>query len=112
MLDRGRSQPGQKMSEPVIKALYGVSTVINPMAQILRQADSLGLNGDQADSIAILNRAYTLTLDSIWTPVAKRLAALPGEYDQGDAYREYQRAREATVDAIDAASHRFVLLVC
>jgi hypothetical protein len=48
----------------------------------------------------VLNRAYTLTLDSIWTPVSKRLATLPADYKQSGAYREYQQAREATVDAL------------
>src|SRR6185436_13189763 len=91
---------GQKLSEPVIKALYGTSSVVNPMAQILRQADSLALTGIQADSIAVLNRRYAIRLDSIWTPVAKYLALLPKDYDQGAAYSRYKLAREATVDLL------------
>ena len=100
MLDRGRVAPGQRMPEPVIKALYGTSAIVNPMAQILRQADTLALSPRQADSLAVLNRAYAMALDSIWTPVAKYLAALPDRYDQGDAYERYKIAREATVDAL------------
>ncbi|HEX8946232.1 MAG TPA: hypothetical protein VF785_24055, partial [Gemmatimonadaceae bacterium] len=100
MLDRGRVVPGQRLPEPIIKALYGTSAIVNPMAQILRDADTLALSPRQADSLAVLNRAYAITLDSIWTPVAKYLAALPDHYDQGDAYGRYRRAREATVDAL------------
>jgi hypothetical protein len=100
MLDRGRTQRGQKLGEPVIKALYGTSSVVNPMAQILRQADSLELTGIQADSIAVLNRRYAGRLDSIWTPVAKHLALLPAEYDRSAAYARYKAAREATVDML------------
>jgi hypothetical protein len=100
MLDRGRTQQGRKLSEPVIKALYGTSSVVNPMAQILRQADSLELTGIQADSIAVLNRRYAVRLDSIWTPVAKYLALLPTDYDRRIAYDRYRRAREATVDLL------------
>jgi hypothetical protein len=100
MLDRGRVEPGQRMPEPVIKALYGTSAIVNPMAQILRQADTLALSSTQADSLAVLNRAYAIALDSIWTPVAKYLAALPERYNQGDAYDRYRMAREATVDAL------------
>ena len=70
------------------------------MAAILRQADTLELTSQQADSIAVLNRAFTIKLDSIWTPVAKYLAALPDTYDQGEAYGRYREAREISVDAL------------
>jgi len=100
MLDRGRVVSGQRMPEPLIKALYGTSAIMNPMAQILRQADTLALSPTQADSLAVLNRRYAMVLDSIWTPVAKYLAALPDRYDQRDAYERYRTAREATVDAL------------
>jgi hypothetical protein len=36
----------------------------------------------------------------VWTPVAKYLAALPNDYDQGDAYARYRQAREVSVDAL------------
>jgi hypothetical protein len=70
------------------------------MAQILRQADTLELTGPQADSIAILNRQYTIKLDSLWTPVAKYWAGLPDHYDEGEAYERYQVARRSSVDAL------------
>jgi hypothetical protein len=100
MLDRGRVASGQRLPEPLIKALYGTSAIVNPMAQILRQADTLALTPRQGDSLAVLNRAYAIALDSIWTPVAKYLAALPDRYDQGEAYDRYRAAREAMVDAL------------
>jgi hypothetical protein len=100
MLDRGRVASGQRLPEPLIKALYGTSAIVNPMAQILRQADTLALTPRQGDSLAVLNRAYAIVLDSIWTPVAKYLAALPDRYDQGEAYDRYRTAREAMVDAL------------
>ena len=70
------------------------------MAQILRQADTLELTGQQADSIASMNRGYTIRLDSIWTPAAKKLADLPDQYDQGEAYQIYKSSREASVDLL------------
>ena len=100
MLDRGRTREGQKAPEQLLKAVYGSGGILNPMAQILRQADTLELTGPQADSIATMNRAYTIRLDSIWTPVAKYLGGLPEEYDQGEAYRRYKVAREASVDLL------------
>jgi len=69
------------------------------MAQILRQQDSLQLTSRQADSIASLNRWYTVRVDSIWAPVAKYLGDLPDKYDQDAAYDHYLRARRASVDS-------------
>jgi hypothetical protein len=68
------------------------------MTQILRQQDTLRLTADQADSIATLNRRYTISIDSIWLPVTRELAAMPERYDDGRAYERYIRAREATAD--------------
>ena len=100
-LDRGRTARGTKAPEPLIKAIYGsTGGVMNPLSSILRQADTLQLTGAQADSIATLNRTYVVRLDSIWSPVAKYLAALPDKYDQDDAYRRYKKAREASVDML------------
>jgi hypothetical protein len=100
-LDRGRYTRGTKAPEPLIKAIYGSGGgIVNPLSTILRQADTLGLTGPQADSIATLNRWYVIHLDSIWSPVAKYLAALPDNYDRDEAYRRYQKAREASVDML------------
>ena len=99
-LDRGRTLKGNKAPEPMLKAIYGSGGIPNPLATILRQADTLGLTGPQADSIATMNRRYVISLDSIWSPVAKYLAALPDKYDKDDAYAHYQRAREASVDLL------------
>ena len=103
-LDRGRTRDGQKAPEGMLKAIYGSGGIMNPMAQILRQADTLELTGPQADSIASMNRTYTIRLDSIWTPVARYLAALPAEYDQGQAFHEYTMARQASVDLLMAVA--------
>ena len=101
-LDRGRTREGQRPNEQLLKLMYGSGGVINPMGQILRQSDTLELTGPQADSIATWNRAYTIRLDSLWSPVAKKLANLPDHYDQGEAYDLYKSTREATVDMLIA----------
>ncbi|MBW8769422.1 MAG: TonB-dependent receptor [Gemmatimonadetes bacterium] len=99
-LDRGRTRQGQRTPEFQLKAMYGTGGILNPIGQILRQSDTLGLTGPQADSLATMNRAYTVSLDSIWNPVAKYLAALPERYDQGEAYGHYTEARKASVDLL------------
>lgn len=103
-LDRGRTRDGQKMSEAMIKAMYGSGGVMNPMSQLLRQGDTLKLSGVQADSLASMNRRYTVRLDSIWSGVARELAMLPANYDRSEAYGRYKRAREASVDLLIAAA--------
>ena len=70
------------------------------MAQLLRESDSLKLTTDQADSIAAYNRWFTTRLDSIWTPIAERLALLPDKYDQSEAYRAYRTGREQSFDLL------------
>jgi hypothetical protein len=99
-LDRGRTLRGQKAPEPMLKAIYGSGGIPNPLSTILRQADTLELTGPQADSIATMNRRYVISLDSIWSPVAKYLAALPDSYNKDEAYSRYRRAREASVDIL------------
>jgi hypothetical protein len=100
MLDRGRRQGGQKVPEMMLKAMYGAGSMPNPLAQLLAAADTLKLSSVQADSVAVLNRWFTLHLDSIWNPVVKYLAALPDNYDQDGAYDRFKRAREASVDLL------------
>jgi hypothetical protein len=99
-LDRGRTKQGEKMREPVMKMMLSNGGLQNPMAQILRQQDTLKLTGPQADSIATMNRWYIIRVDSIWSPVAKYLAELPDRYDEDEAYHHYIRARRATVDLL------------
>jgi Carboxypeptidase regulatory-like domain len=99
-LDRGRRTDGQKMPEQFLRLMYGTGSIPNPMAQILRQQDSLHLTSQQADSIASLNRWYGVRVDSIWAPVAKYLSDLPTQYDQDAAYDRYLAARRASVDLL------------
>lgn len=99
-LNVGRRTDGTRLPEGTLRAIYGSGGVPNPMAQMLRQVDTLQLSVEQADSIATMNRRYTIALDSIWAPVAKAFAALPAEYDEQQAYGLYRRAREATVDRL------------
>jgi hypothetical protein len=99
-LDRGRSEPGEKATAAELRAAYASAGILNPMAIMLRAADSLKLTGEQADSLATLNRWFTIRLDSIWSPVVRNYAALPARYSHGEAYWQYVRARERSVDLL------------
>ena len=99
-LDRGRRHAGQIAPEQSIKAQYGTGGVLNPMASILRDQDTLKLSALQADSLASMNRRFTVRLDSIWSPIARDFAALPTDYAHDAVYQRYRRAREASVDML------------
>jgi hypothetical protein len=93
----GRGGRGNKMNEDQMKLMYERSYP-NPFEQMLRQQDSLGLSNAVADSIAILNKIYGKTIDSIWTPVAKYLAGLPDKYDLTEAYEKVSTAQNKSID--------------
>ncbi len=99
-LDRGRRTQGSKTNEFLLRAMYGTGGIPNPMATILRQQDSLKLTGLQADSIATMNRAYSIKIDAIWSPIARYFAGLPDSYDRDEAYDRYIHARRTTVDLL------------
>ncbi|MDF1503787.1 TonB-dependent receptor [Roseisolibacter sp. H3M3-2] len=100
-LASGRTRPGTRFQESFFRGT-GASALPNPMATILRQQDSLRLTAAQADSIAAMNRRYTYRSDSLWAPVARRLAALPARFDEDDAFARYARARRAQLDMLAA----------
>ena len=99
-LARGRTRTGTRMPEGFLRAMYGSGGIINPMAVMLSQGDSLRLTGPQADSLATLNRWYMTRLDSIWRPVTRGYAALPDRFDHNEVYRQYRHAREGSVDLL------------
>jgi hypothetical protein len=73
---------------------------------LLREQDTLKLTGPQADSLATLNRKYTIANDRLWTPLAKQFADLPNGYDHDEVYAKYMQARRATIDLLsDLAPH-------
>ena len=99
-LDRGRMRPGNQTTDAELRGMGGTLIPPNPMTLILAQADSLKLTRVQADSLAMLNRVYSIAFEDIWTPVAQSLAALPASYDRKAAYDKYRAAREASIDVL------------
>jgi hypothetical protein len=105
-LDRGRRTQGTRAPEQLLKAIYAGGGLPNPLSTILREQDSLKLTGPQADSLATLNRMYTIRNDQLWSPLAKQFAELPDGYDHDEVYTKYMHARRATIDLLsDLAPH-------
>jgi hypothetical protein len=98
-LRAGRTQPGMRRPDSFLRSMNS-GAILNPMATILRQQDSLQLTTLQADSIAAMNRRYLYQADSLWAPIARELAALPERYDEGAAYARYLSARRAQVELL------------
>jgi len=96
-LDMGRGRPGDRATSETMKNL-ATSVIPNPMAMIMTQELELKLTRGQADSLANLSRKFSVFTDSVWTPVASYLAALPDGYSSAEAYGRYVSARERTVD--------------
>jgi hypothetical protein len=99
-LDRGRRTAGTRAPEIMLKAMFSNGGIPNPLATILRQQDSLHLTSVQADSLATLNRMYTIKNDAVWTPLTNWFSELPDGYDHDLAYDKYMSARKTTFDLL------------
>ncbi len=86
-------------SEAQIKARY-VRGYPNPMDQLLRQKDSLHLSDAQTDSLIRMNKQFTASVDSIWTPISKYLAGLPADFDLDEAFSHVSTGQNATIDLL------------
>ncbi len=98
-LDRGRTRPGNKPSAQQLRGTVSAG-LLNPMAQILQQSDTLKLTRKQADSLATLNRWYVLKSDSVWAPIAREFAELPDRFNHDIAFNKYRKGREQSVDML------------
>ena len=96
---RPHARRHRRLPEQTLKA-FGPIGITNPMAAILRQADTLELTPQQADSIAVLNRGFTIKLDSVWSPVAKYLAALPNATTRTRRTTAIAERARSSVDAL------------
>jgi hypothetical protein len=104
-LAAGRTRSGNRLSEAQLKA-QGVGSIPNPITSIMRQAELLQLTRAQEDSMARLNRRYSVRLDSIWAVTARHLAELSDDYEFEDAWRRYLSARRTALNLmVEIAPH-------
>jgi beta-lactamase regulating signal transducer with metallopeptidase domain len=92
------------LSQTTIAALLqrGTSGIINPMVLILQNADSLGLDGRQADSIATLNRRYMMRLSELWSPVSSFYRSHPQTGDESSVNTSFRRAPQESMGELIA----------
>jgi hypothetical protein len=98
-LNVGRTTPGTTMPEFSLRSML-TNSIRNPMPQILFQQDSLQLTAVQADSIASMNRRYNYRVDSLWSSTVRWFVELPKDYDSGEVWERYLRARRTQIDML------------
>jgi beta-lactamase regulating signal transducer with metallopeptidase domain len=98
---RARADGSVGLSRDAVALLlrFGTSDVVNPMMMLLREADSLNLTGQQADSIATLNRRYMIQLNRIWSPVSSFYASHQN-WDGPPTLRPGSDPTRATIQAL------------
>lgn len=85
---------GVKLTADELKKRYA-RNVPDPYAAILQESDSLLLTRPQADAITAIQTRYRARMDSLWSPLAEYLAALPDHFDP----KETLKRQEAAIDA-------------
>jgi hypothetical protein len=71
---------GARLSAADLKKRYS-RTVNNPYKAILNESDSLLLSRKQAEAIQKIEVEYRAGIDSIWTTMSEKLAAMPDHFD-------------------------------
>lgn len=94
----GRDRPGYRVDASYWRRT-GRMQIPNPIAMLLREQDTLGVTPAQADSLAVLNRQYVASVDSLWAEMSEAVAAAPpGDVDR--VYALHRDARHAQVDML------------
>jgi hypothetical protein len=99
-LSPGRTRPGDKLSVPQLKARL-LTAVYNPVRGLLQAKDSLSiLSNDQLRALTQLDRRVSAKEDSVVTPVAQYLAALPKAYSEADVLQRVLAMENALFDIV------------
>jgi len=100
ILAPGRSRGGEKLTVPQVRDRV-LSTVFNPVRALTQAKDSLSvLTSAQYEQLTLLNRRVSAQLDSIVTPLAQSLAALPATTNEAEVNRRVLIGRQALFDVI------------
>jgi hypothetical protein len=104
VLGAGRDQKGEKLTWEQIKQRYENASFFDPISVIMRARDSLFLTRDQAIRLREIGDAYSAAKDTIWTGLAKELAAEGASYDVNAALHRVHDARRLAFDALARAA--------
>jgi hypothetical protein len=100
MVAPGRSRHGERRTMQQVKDRVA-NSVYNPVRSLLQAKDSLSvLTTAQVQQLALLDRRVTAEMDSILTPLAQYLVALPATFNEEDVAGRVLVGRQALFDAI------------
>jgi hypothetical protein len=100
MLAPGRSRRGERLMVPQVKDRL-LSTVFNPVRALGQAKDSLSvLTVAQVEQLTLLDRRVSAQLDSVATPWAQSVAALPATTNEDEVDRRLLITRQALFDVI------------
>lgn len=99
-IQRGRARTGAKMNEGALRAMGAPGGALVPLSInfLLQSSDRYDLSKMQADSLTRVVYRFNQLVDSAWTPVAKKAAALGNNFDEALLQREYNNARDVIFD--------------
>ena len=93
---------GTRASADTIKARYQKSGFTDVYKAMLRLADSLALTRAQSEQIQAEEASLVAKADTIFGDLARRLAALPPNYDVSDAVKQLTNANDRMWSAVYA----------
>ncbi|MBL0938574.1 MAG: hypothetical protein IBJ03_06755 [Gemmatimonadaceae bacterium] len=107
----GRDRPGTRLTAEQVKQRYMNYGVINPVLALYRVRDSLNLTATQSLSLDSAVREFNARLDSIWSPMAKTLAAAEKHYDRPATITTIRGAQQLAWDALEGTVGRIRALL-
>jgi hypothetical protein len=100
MMAPGRSRAGARRTMPQVRDRVA-NSVFNPVRGLLQAKDSLSvLSTEQYHQLTLLEGSVTAGVDSIVTPLAQYLVALPADYNEDEVVRRVLTARQALFDVM------------
>lgn len=111
VLAPGRERPGRRLDPEQVKRRYKQFAIINPLYALVGVRDSLHLTPTQQEALDDLLRRYESRVDTIWDPVAQRVAAAGTTYDRRVMLAAVRAAQELAWDVLaDAVTQARSLL--
>jgi len=99
-LSPGRTRPGERLNVQQLKNRL-LTAVFNPVRGLLQAKDSLSiLTNDQLKALTQLDRRVSQKEDSVVTPLAQYLAALPNDYSESNVIARVLAMQIALFDIV------------
>ena len=99
----GRERPGRRLTADEVKQRYMSFGILNPLHAVHDIRDSLQLTATQRARLDETIGAFNARLDTIWTPLARELAAIERIDDRPAVLASVRQAQNSAWDALEIA---------